>query len=210
MKHLSFKLKPWMLILITLVIFMVLAGAGSLANALYWHPQDRPWVRTLVNTLPVPAARIRGAVVPYKDYLVQQDAARKFLTSEAATLPTTDGTTLPKTLDTQANQAILDQLIRAVAVAQLAQEASIQLTDQDVNRSFDDLVARAGTSTSPGEIDAYLQDTFGWTSTDFKNRVVRPATLETAVRQDAYADDDAKFQSALNEKVQQAKVYIRL
>jgi cell division protein FtsB len=85
MKHLSFKLKPWILILITLVVFTVLAGAGSLVNALYWHPQDKPWVRTLVNTLPVPVARIRGTFVPYKDYLVQQDAARKFLTSEAST-----------------------------------------------------------------------------------------------------------------------------
>lgn len=203
--------KPWMLIVVTVVLFGVFAGLGGLANVLYWHPQDRPWVRSLVSYAPVPIARVGGSFVAYKDYLVQQDAAQTFLTAEAASqaaIP--DGQVLPTSLDTQAKQLILDQLIRAAAVKQLAEAADLRLTDEDVTRSFEELIARAGTSTNPGEIDAYLKTTFGWTRQEFSQRVVRPATLETAVRQEVYKDDDAAFQAALTEKMKNAAVYIRL
>jgi hypothetical protein len=203
--------KPWMLIIITVVLFGVLAGLGGLANVLYWHPQDPPWIRSFIFHAPVPVARVGGNFVSYKDYLIQRDAAQTFLTAEAASqaaIP--DGQVLPTSLDTQAKKLILDQLIRATAVKQLAEAADLRLTDEDVTRSFEELIARAGTSTNPGEIDAYLKTTFGWTRQEFSQRVVRPATLETAVKQEVYKDDDAAFQAALSEKTKGAVVYIRL
>lgn len=207
--RLSFK--PWMLIVVTVVLFGVLAGLGALANVLYWHPQDRPWIRSLISHTPVPIARVGGSFVAYREYLIQQDAAQTFLTAEAASqaaIP--DGQVLPTALDRQAKQLILDQLIRAAAVKQLAETADLRLTDEDVTRSFEELIARAGTSTNPGEIDAYLKTTFGWTRQEFSQRVVRPATLETAVKQEVYKNDDAAFQAALTEKTKNAVVYIRL
>ncbi len=207
--RLSFK--PWMLIVVTVVLFGILAGLGALANVLYWHPQDRPWIRSLISHTPVPIARVGGSFVAYREYLIQQDAAQTFLTAEAASqaaIP--DGQVLPTALDRQAKQLILDQLIRAAAVKQLAETADLRLTDEDVTRSFEELIARAGTSTNPGEIDAYLKTTFGWTRQEFSQRVVRPATLETAVKQEVYKNDDAAFQAALTEKTKNAVVYIRL
>lgn len=202
--------KPWMLIIVTIVLFGLLAGLGALANVLYWHPQDRPWVRSIVSHAPVPVARVGGTFILYKEYLIQQDAAQTFLTAEAASqaaLP--DGQVLPSALDGQAKQLILDQLIRAAAVKQLADAADLHLTDEDVTRSFEELIARAGTSTNPGEIDGYLKSTFGWTREEFSQRVVRPATLETAVKQEVYKNDDAAFQAALGDKTKNAVVYIR-
>ncbi len=204
-------LKPSILIFIALLVLALLGGIGYLMNAVYWHPQDKPWIRSLITNAHLPVGRVGSNFIPYADYLIQQEATRRFLASPAAAeaaVPT--GQALPKTLDTQAKQVILDQLIRVAAVQVLAQEGKIELTSDDVNRSFDDLISRAGTSTNPGEIDAYLQDTFGWTRMDFKEYVVRPATLETAVRQEIYKNEEAAFQSALDEKTKQAVIYIRL
>jgi hypothetical protein len=199
------RITPKALIATTLVVLVLLGGFGYLANALYWHPQDRPWVRTLVTRLPIPVARVSGQYVRYGDYLVQQDATKVFLHS-----PVTQGQPMPKDLDAAGNQLILDQLVRGAAVRSMAQAAHIELSPKDVDTSYDALVARAGTSTDPGEIKSYLHDAFGWDVDEFKKRVVAPATLETAVRQEVYKNDDAAFEKALEEELKKVVKYIQI
>lgn len=199
------RITPKTFIATFLVIAVLLGGFGYVANALYWHPQDRPWVRKLVTRVPVPVARVNGQYVRYADYLVQQDATRVFLHS-----PVTQGQPMPKDLDAAGNRLILDQLVRGAAVRSMAESAHVELTSTDVDKSYDALIARAGTSTDPGEIKTYLRDAFGWDVDEFKKRVVAPATLETAVRQETYKNDDAAFEKALEEELKKVVKYIRL
>lgn len=199
------KITPKTLVAVVVVLLVLLGGCGYLANALYWHPQDVPWIRALVIRVPVPIAQVEWQYVRYADYLAQQDATRVFLHS-----PVTQGQNIPKDLDTAGNKTILDQLVRAAAVRSMAQAAKIKLTSDDVDKSYDALIARAGTSTDPGEITAYLHDAFGWNVDTFKQKVVAPATLETAVRQEVYKNDDAAFEKALEEKLKKTVKYIHL
>lgn len=199
------KITPRTLVVITVIVLVLVGSFGYVANALYWHPQDRPWVRKLVTRVPVPVASVEGQYVRYADYLAQQDATRVFLHS-----PVNAGQPVPKDLDAAGNQTILDQLIRAAAVRSMAQSAHIELTSDDVNKSYDALIARAGTSTDPGEIKTYLHDAFGWDEDTFKRRVIAPATLETAVRQEVYKNDDAAFEKALEEKLKKVMKLIRI
>ncbi len=199
------RVTPSRLIATVITTLALLAGVSWLANILYWHPQDRPWIRTLVTRVPIPIARADWQFVRYSEYLKQQDTTRLFLHS-----PVTQGQNLPKELDAAGNKIILDQLVRVLAVSVMAQSAHITLTAADIDKSYDALIARAGTSTDPGEIKTYLHDAFGWDIATFKHRVVAPATLETAVRQEVYKNDAAAFEKALEEKLKKTVTYIRL
>ncbi len=201
----SFRLKPWMLIVSALVVALLMAIFMFFANSFYWHPQDRPWIRKTAISLHLPVARVGSHAVSYEQYYVQQDATRTFLRSPAA-----QGENLPTDVDARSNQTLLTQLIRAAAVQELADEHKLTLTNQDVDKTYSEIINRAGTSTNLGEVAMYLKDTFGWTEDQFKQNVVRPATLETAVKQEAYNNDNALFQTALEEKIKQAKIYIKL
>ncbi len=199
------NITPRTFVVIAIIALSFVGALAFLASSLYGSPDDRPWIRTLAARGAFPIARVDGQFVRYADYLVQQDATRIFLHS-----PLTQGQPMPKELDATGNKTILDQLVRAAAVRSMAQTAHIQLEKADIDRSFDALIARAGTSTDPGEIGTYLHDAFGWDIATFKERVVAPATLETAVRQEGYKNDDAAFEKALDEKMKSAVRYIRL
>lgn len=189
---------------IVIVCGTIVSGAYAV-RALYLAPQDRPWIRRVVTRLPIPIARVGSQYVRYEEYLAQRDATRAFLRS-----PVARGQGLPTEIDVNAERAILNQLVRVAAVQEMAKTANLALRAGEVDRMYQDLLGRAGTSTEPGEVAAYLQSTFGWSEQTFKERVVRPAVLETVVKQEMYKGDEAAFEKALQDKIGKARNYIRL
>lgn len=174
-------------------------------RGLYIQPSGAPWTRVVVTRLPFPVARVEGKWVRYKDYLDQEDALRRFLQS-----PEAKAQGAPTEVDASAKTILMDQLIRAAAVQLLADEAGLKLTAEDIDRSYAGLLERGrASSTDDQEVRQYLADTFGWSEEAFKEHVVRPATLETAVRQEMYKDDAAAFQAALDAKMGKAVRYLR-
>lgn len=196
--------KQWAIMGVTALILIGVGTIFCALNAIYFHPQDRPWVRHVVSALSLPAARLRDERIAYSEYLAQQDAMRAFLQS-----PEVQGQGAPTQVDAGVKRAILDQLLRAAAMEVMAKQAHISLTSADIDRAYEALINRAGTSTEPGEVATYLRETFGWTEADFKQRAVRPATLEQAVRQEVYQDNDENFDKALQDLLKEAVIYVK-
>jgi hypothetical protein len=105
------------------------------------------------------------------------DAQRAFLSGPMAA----DSGVVRDITDTERQEA-LDRAIRIEAVAGLAEEADVAVTSLDVDRAYDDLVSRAGTSTSPEEIQAFLKAQFGWDEAEYKQYLLKPAFTEEILR----------------------------
>lgn len=192
-------MNPRMKLLVACSAVILLAVfAGSAVASVYLWKSEGPIVRAVGGWLP--AAKVQGRTVSYGTYLEHVDAQRAFLSGPMAT----DSGVVRDITNTERQEA-LDRAIRIEAVAGLAEEANVVVTPLDVDRAYDDLVSRAGTSTTPEEIQAFLKAQFGWEEAEYKQYLLKPAFTEEILRTKG---GDA-FDTALQARIDGAKRYLR-
>jgi hypothetical protein len=161
-----------------LAFLILVFGLGGvlLGREILVKRTDTPAVRQIARFTHFPVARVGSRWITYFEYLSQTDAQRQYLQGkEAKALGMAGAPTL------QMQQSIYDQLVRMAAIEDLAQKNGFEVTSLDVNRAYDELINQAGTSTQPGEVQAYLKENFGWDETEFKKYIVRPALLKNGM-----------------------------
>lgn len=186
-------------------VFLVgfaLAGAG-LASSVYVFQNEDAVTRSLAGWLRLPAARVGSRVVTYDDYLAHLGSLRLFLEGPLAAAQGLGGPVGPAE-----KASALDRAIRIVAIDEMAVDAALSATPLDVERAYDGLVAQAGTSTTPGELQDFLRDQFGWNEAEFKRYVIRPALLEDALRakRTRETSDETSFDRELEERMKREDV----
>lgn len=155
----------------------IVLATAFLSASVYVLQREDAVTRSLAGWLNLPAARVGRMNVTFADYLAHLGSLRVFLTGPAAAAQG-----LASDIGPEQKQSALDRAIRIAAIDEMAASADLVATSLDVERAFDGLVAQAGTSTAPGELQAFLRDQFGWSEQDFKRYVIRPALLEDALR----------------------------
>lgn len=160
------------------VVVLLAGGLLVLAYGVYQEQWDSALVRRIPLVDRLPVARVDGQTVAYRDYLLQLDAARTFLSGPAA-----KAQGLGPEITTEVKSLSYERAIRIAAIDALARRESLVVTPLDVDRAYDGLVAYAGTSTTNDEIQAFLRDQFGWDIPSFKEHIVRPALIEDTLKQ---------------------------
>ncbi len=186
-------------IIIPVLIVLVLVGAGAgLYASVYQNQNEHPIVVNVADTLNLPVAKVGNQRVEYADYLTHLNAQRVFLKG-----PTAIAQGVSRDITTEDRVQAYERAIRIAAVDQMAEEAGIVVTSLDIDRTYEELVAQTGTSTSPGEIEQFLQDEFGWGIPQFKQLVVRPALLEDTLKQRRLTEtqDPLAFDTELAAKI---------
>ncbi len=190
------------------IAFLVCAIAATILYGTYRQQSEAPFIMAGATFLHLPVASVGSQRISYADYITQLKAERIFLASPAA-----QGSNLPTVPGSQQKQDVLDRLIRADAVGQWANEQKISVSTLDVDNAFNQLMQHAGTSTTPGEVDVFLNQSFGWNEQQFKDYVVRPALLEEVLRQHLVptAKDQAAFDSQLATRLKapNVKMYLK-
>jgi hypothetical protein len=203
-----YSMNPRLVLIITSIVIVLAVLLGSFLGSVYFAKSESPFVVSMARATGLPAARVGRVSVAYADYVKHVGAQRVFLSGPAAAAQGMAGE-----IGDRERAASLDRAIRIAAIDELASAADLVATPLDVERAYDGLVAQAGTSTQPGELQAFLRDQFGWDEKDFKQYVVRPAILEDALRAKSMRDtqDDAAFDAMLDARLKQADVvrYIR-
>ncbi|KAA0206484.1 hypothetical protein EDM68_02230 [Candidatus Uhrbacteria bacterium] len=186
---------------------VALSGAG-LVTSVYVFQREDALTRSLSGWFRVPAARLGSRVVTYDEYLAHLGSLRLFLEGPLAAAQGLGGTIGP-----EQRRSALDRAIRIAAIDEMAAAAELTATPLDVERAYDGLVAQAGTSTTPGELQDFLRDQFGWNESDFKRYVIRPALLEDALRAKRTREtgDATAFDRELEERLKREDVvyYLR-
>ncbi len=175
--------RTWMWLAAGASIVVLLAGSGLvLAYGIYRAQWDDVWVRQIPMVGALPVARVDGRTVEYRDYLLQLDAARTFLSGPAA-----KAQGLSPEITAEVKSLSYERAIRIAAIDALAAREQLVVTPLDVDRAYDGLVAYAGSSTTSDEVQAFLRDQFGWDIPSFKQHIVRPALIEDTLKQRSLA-----------------------
>lgn len=181
----------------------LMAIVGVFAYRVYAKQDDRPWIRKAAAWTRLPAARVGSRRIGYAEYLKHIDAVRLVLKGQQARAQG-----LPLVPDTDMRRQTLNRLLRMAAVEEFADERGMALTTADVDRAYEELIARAGTSTSAGEVESFLREQFGWGVGDFKQNVIRPAMLEDGLRnkKETETKDPDAFEAELQARLSQGDV----
>lgn len=163
----------------------------ALLSGVYLLRSEQPLVRMMGGWLPV--ASVSGNTVSYGDYLTHVDAQRVFLTGPLAQ----DSGAVREITDSERREAY-ERAIRIRAVEGLAEEADVEVTPLDVDRAYQDLVARAGSSTTKEEIQTFLKAQFGWDESEYKANLLRPAFTEEILRTKGGEEFDRLLQARID------------
>ena len=159
-------------------LFLLVGGTSALSYGVFVKQWEGPGVRWITRVTHFPAARLGWRNVPYTEYLNHFDAERRFLSGPSAKTQGVSSEITP-----ESRKMALDRAMRIAAVEDLAFKYDFSLTSKDIDGAYDQLVARAGTSTTPEEIETFLRDEFGWNKEEFKWYVIRPALFEDGLKQ---------------------------
>jgi hypothetical protein len=151
-------------------------------------------------------AKIGNRTVSYAQFLDARDTLKVYFASSAAIQA---GMTGPITTEIEKNA--FDRIVRETEDQELAGQRHVSVTEDDVKKSFDELIA--STSSTVPDVDKYLKETFNWNQSQFKDKVVRPAMLEQAIATSFSTSTDeqsALYEAYLTQRLTQPDVKIYL
>ncbi len=167
MSRLSLRARNALLVII--VALIVLLGITGIVCAVYIQRSDASVVRAIGGGLP--AARVGGDRISYREFVASRDALRVYLSSEAA-----QSAGLAGPVNATVEKNALERLTREAAVKELAAERKVTVADEEIMAAFTDLLAQ--TSSTVPNVGEYLEKTFHWNEEQFRARVIQPALLE--------------------------------
>ncbi len=182
------------LFLVVIVTIGLLIMAVAAAGAVILDRQaDGLWAKRYARAFPLPAARVQGSFVLYRDVLHRWEAVDRFLDMRPIDAP--PGQEIrPRT---ELREEAYEQLIREVYIKSLAKqenftvpaqvlEANIQaLLDQASSTLREVGIASSTVITPPTveDMNTYLLGAFGWTFDQFRDQVILPALREEGLAQ---------------------------
>ena len=181
---------------VAIVVFLVGLKFAVFSYGITRKQWDGRMTRLFARVTGFPAGKVDGHKATYTDYLAQIDAQKVYLQTEDAR-----SRQLPREVNAETSKAAYSQIMQIAALEALADEYQVAISDLDINRGFDDFVAQSGTSTSPGEIDAFLKESFGWTREEFKRFFIRPGVMSQALRTKMPGKTEEEKGQALGQKI---------
>ncbi len=176
------------------IVALVLIGFG-LTKVVYSSSATNVLARASVRVVSFPAVKVNGETITMREYFDEYDALVNYFEtiSEDEPLPPED----------ELQDTIIDTLINKIAVQQLAAENEIVLDEPRVDEFFEAISLQNG---NEDEFATEIAATFGWTPTDFRERIVVPIVIATQLKE--YVNANVSLQATSREKIEAA--YARL
>lgn len=186
------SLKTPSVVLIAVGVIVVLIG--GLSAYVYTHAATDNTVRAITGRLPFPAMMVGRSVVTYKQYYDEQDSLKKYFASSATAES-------PAPTDEQLKDMIVQALTNKTVVKTLASNYGIASNPAKVEAFYQNFL-KSNAGQTEEAVEQQLKDTFGWSVPEFKQRVVAPIVLSTAVEE--YIAQSPYFQKPLSDEIQSA------
>ncbi len=162
-----------------LLIILIFFGLASY-NALYNLSSDKFTVKT-ASLIGLPVGFVNSHYLSYKDFQNDLRAVRNFYDFQKKQNP--DFTT-PALAELQ--KSVWERMARQVVLAEQAKLANITVTPEELDREFDKVIKELG---SAEKAEQMLNDTYGWGSEQFKNKVLMPFLLQEKLAKATNAPD---------------------
>ncbi|PJE77234.1 hypothetical protein COV05_00460 [Candidatus Uhrbacteria bacterium CG10_big_fil_rev_8_21_14_0_10_48_16] len=161
---------PWKRFLKTpkgkIVAILLILGVlfAVLTSQVYARPVTDGLVRTASQVIPYPALSVNGHTVTLKEFLIEYDALLHYFDDLGEQTPSSD----------ELEIAIADTLINKVIIQELADEYQVNLDEERVEAYYQDVLSA---QESVEVFEQNLLETFGWTSQEFRKRIVESIVL---------------------------------
>mgnify|MGYP001576697999 CR=1 FL=1 len=155
-------------VLVSLVLLVIIGFAG-LSVYVYKHSALDKNVQMITQKIPFPAIVVGRSLITYKQYYEERDALTKYFASrQDAEKPEGD----------QFNKLVESTLMNKAVVKILASNYGQVLDQSKVEAFYQNIIK---TSSSEELFKKQLQDMFGWSSEEFKRRIVEDVVLAEQV-----------------------------
>lgn len=177
----TFALSNRVKLIIVGVLAFVMLGIFVLAGismSILRSQSTTPFARKFTAMIPVPAARVNGSFLLYREVIARWDTVDTFVKNA----PTLAPDQIIPDLETLRQQTF-EQNIREVYLQAEAKNEKFSLADAALDQNVDRFIARA--SSTKAEFETYLRENYELSLQQFRDRIIGPATLEQALFQRA-------------------------
>lgn len=192
--------------LIAVVVLSIAILCTLLAAWVYLFPSTRGGEK-LGQIIPFPVARVGWQWITTKDVAENMSAIRRFYESQdfervgmRVDFATPEGQKRLKLRE----KDLVNKMIEDVAIARLAREEGIVVTPDTARRGVEDKVKELGVGST---VESNLARLYGWTLSDFSEKVVRPSLYEEALLAKFQAEDRGKVTA--KEKIEEASAKLK-
>jgi hypothetical protein len=155
---------------VAVVVVLVLSVAAISVNILRTQ-STTSFARGFVRVFPIPAARVNGGLLAYRDVLKRWDTLDSFLKNPPQLEP---GQVIPDR--DVLRQQVYEIMIRETYLRRQAEKDSFALSDVNVDQNTEQLIQMS--SSTKADFERNLKEMYGLTLQEFRDTIVRPATLE--------------------------------
>jgi len=178
---------------------VVVIFCALLSGYVYTHSASEENVQRITSAFPFPAFLVGRSVVTYAQFYQEKEALTKYFASTEA-----EGTGQPD--GEQLNSMVLQALTNKAVVKKFASDFGVQLNQAKVGEFYQNFVdANAGSDASV--MESQLQETFGWSASEFKHRIVEPIVLSSQVAE--YIDAEDFFQEPVKQAMENAHARVK-
>lgn len=150
------------------MIILVIIGLASY-NALYNLSPDKFTVKT-TGLIGLPAGFINGHYVSYADFQADLRAVQNFYDFQKKQNP---DFVAPGLAELQAS--VWQRIVRQEILEERAKLAKITVSQEDLDKEFVKVIKELGSAENAEKM---LADTYGWSSAQFKKKVLMPYLLQ--------------------------------
>ncbi len=163
----------WKFFLLGIATIVVLAGIFGVAYTVWAvnNLSKSPTVLKVAEVLNLPVARVNGVAIPYYSYMDDIMTLDDFYKKAPAG-------TFPDASEQDISDQVLSRLIVNSLIKQMAVENNINVTDDDIQQAKDSIFAQYG---SEADVEAELQDQYGWDIPTYVEKIIKPLVLEQKV-----------------------------
>lgn len=180
--------------------FILAAFVFSAFGLYFFGIKGNFFVRGAARVFPYPVARVNRSFILTPEYQKDINTLIRFYKFEA------EGSGLPTPGYEEISSSVLDRIIRNRIMAKMADDLDIEITNNELDTRFLEMTSKMG---SPEEVEEILDETYGWSESEFRKNIVRNILLQEKIKEklEAIADLDAKIEEELGKAT--IKIYIK-
>lgn len=166
----------------------------------YKYEWDNEFTNKLIKIIPLPAAVVNWEPLAYYSYREDFKTLVRFYEKQKSVQAEFN---MPDPLEIKKN--ILDRMIKNKLAEQIARKRyNLSVSQQEIDQEFKEIIKESG---SQDEVEKVLKDIYGWSSKQFKEKVLKPFLLQQKL-QEAVAKD-ASLNSDKEKKAEEVLVQVR-
>lgn len=167
---------------------LIVGGLVVFSIGIYKYGWSGPATDVVVRTLPYPAALVNNNIIKYSEFTDDIKTLTRFYSKIGGEQPD-----MVAPSEEEIRNNVMDRLIQNEVLKESAVKFGLSVSSQEIDDEFTKLAAQRGSES--GSISEEIMDLYGWSVSQFKEKVLRPYLLQQKLAE-ALAEDEEMNQAA--------------